>query len=126
MRTPTPHLALLLILLTILFTVIGQVLVKQGSVEVGHSPSQLREVPAFLGRAFTNWHVLLGLAAAGVAAGAWVAALSRSKLSFAYPFMGLAIVLVLAISGRMLGEEVPLTRWLGVGIVCIGILVAAR
>lgn len=120
------HPALLLILLTIAFTVIGQLLVKQGALEVGSSPGQLRQTPEFLWRAFKNWYVLLGLASAALAAAAWVMALSRSDLTFAYPFMGLSIVLVLVMSGVVFGEQVPLTRWLGVIIVCLGVWVASR
>ncbi len=120
------HLALLLISITVAFTVIGQLLVKQGALELGGSPSRLGELPGYCWRAFTNWHVLLGLASAVVAAVAWVMALSHSDLSFAYPFMGLAIVIVLVLSGLIFGERVPLTRWLGVIIVCLGIWVASR
>ena len=120
------HSPLLLIFLTIAFTVIGQILVKQGALDLGGSPGGLRQVPAFLWRAFTNWHVILGLASAGLAAAAWVMALSHSDLSFAYPFMGLSIVAVLALSGFVFEEQVPLTRWLGVLIVCSGIWVASR
>jgi uncharacterized membrane protein len=43
----------------------------------------------------------------------------------AYPFMALAIVLVLALSGALFGEIVPLNRWMGVAIVCVGLVVAA-
>ena len=126
MKTSVSYLALLPILLTIVFTVIGQVLVKQGALEVGDGPERLKQVPGFIWRAFMNWRVLLGLASAVLAAAAWVMALSRSDLSFAYPFMGLAIVSVLVVSGLFLGEHVPPIRWLGVAIVCIGIVIASR
>ena len=39
----------------------------------------------------------------------------------AYPFMALAIVLVLALSPLVFGEQVPVIRWFGVLIVCIGL-----
>jgi drug/metabolite transporter (DMT)-like permease len=120
------HFPFVLILLTVAFTVIGQMLVKQGAMDLGGSPGRLAQVPAFLWRASTNWHVILGLASAGVAAAAWVMALSRSDLSLAYPFIGLSIVLVLAMSGFVFGERVPWTRWLGAMIVCLGIWVASR
>jgi len=61
-----------------------------------------------------------------VAALCWTGAVSTSEISFAYPFMALAIVLVLALSGVLLGEVVPIGRWVGVAIVCIGLIVAAR
>ena len=118
--------ALLFILLTVAFTVIGQLLVKQGVLEVGTSPTQVVMLPQFIWRALTNWKVLLGLACAVAAALSWIVAISRSDLSFAYPFMGLAIVLVLALSPWLLGETVPWTRWIGVLVVCLGLWLAAR
>ena len=118
--------ALFFLALTVASTVIGQLLVKQGIREVGPSPSQVEMLPRFVWAALTNLKVLSGLACAVAGAVSWMVTLSRTDLSFAYPFMGLSIVLVLALSGALFGESVPLTRWLGVGIVCLGILVAAR
>jgi drug/metabolite transporter (DMT)-like permease len=61
-----------------------------------------------------------------LAALAWIGAVSLSAISFAYPFMSLAIVLTLALSGPLFGEHIPLSRWAGVALVCIGLLVASR
>jgi multidrug transporter EmrE-like cation transporter len=118
--------AMLVIFLTIAFTVVGQLLVKQGMVEVGRSPAQAVLLPRFVLQALTNLKVIGGLACAVAAALAWMVALSRSDLSFAYPFMGLAIVLVLALSPLVFGERIPITRWLGVLVVCAGLWIAAR
>ena len=118
--------ALLFILLTVALTVIGQLLVKQGMLEVGTSPTQIAMLPQFIWRALTNLRVLLGLACAVAAALSWIVAISRSDLSFAYPFMALGIVLVLALSGVLFDEDISIARWLGVAIVCLGLLIAAR
>lgn len=120
------RMALLFIALTIIFTVAGQLFVKQGTREVGASPAQATMLVGFIWRAFTNIWVVLGLGCAVIAAVSWTVAVSRSNLSFAYPFMALAIVLVLFLSGLIFGEEIPLTRWFGVLIVCLGIFVASR
>lgn len=117
---------LLFILVTIIFTVVGQLLVKHGMREVSIGLGQATDVTQLILRAFTNLKVVLGLGSAVVAALSWMVAVSHSDLSFAYPFMGLPIVLVLALSGTLFGEVVPITRWLGVGIVCVGLLIAAR
>ena len=119
-------LALGFIFLTVGFTVLGQILVKQGMLEVGKSPSDLAAMPEFALRALTNLRVVLGLSCAVVAALTWIVAISRSNLSFAYPFMALTVVLVLALSGVIFREAIPMNRWIGVAIVCLGILVASR
>ncbi|MHB9107707.1 MAG: SMR family transporter [Armatimonadota bacterium] len=109
--------------LTILFMVAGQVLVKLGMLEVtGKDGVSLQ----LIGRALANWQVLGGLACAGVASVCWMLALSRLELSLAYPFMGLAIVLVLVVSPVFLREQVSLVRWIGVLVVCLGLWLAAR
>jgi len=111
---------------TILFTVAGQLLIKAAMIEIGAVPTVVDRVPYFLIAIFTNWKAVLGLAAAVTAAILWMGAVSRSDISFAYPFMALAIVLVLVLAGQLFGEQVPLGRWIGVVIVCIGLIVAAR
>ena len=116
----------LFILLTVFFTVGGQLLVKYGMLQVGASPTEMAAWPQFLWRTLTNPGIVGGLACAVLAAVSWMAVLSRSELSFAYPFMTLAIVLVMVLSGLLFGERVSVVRWLGVGIVCLGLVVAAR
>ncbi len=117
---------LLIIFFTVAFTVIGQLLVKKGMLDVGASPAQFAMLPQFIWRAFTNLYVLAGFLCALLAAVSWIVAISRLDLSVAYPFLGLGIVLVLALSGIVFGEAVPGNRWLGVIIVCVGLIVAAR
>ena len=70
--------------------------------------------------------VLLGLMLYGCGALAWIAVLRRMDLSYAYPFLALNFVLITLVSRFFLGETVPLMRWAGIGIICVGILVVAR
>ena len=118
--------ALLFIALTIVFTVAGQLLIKYATFEIGQMPGRGKELGKFAFKAYTNWKVIAGLLAAFAASFTWLGAVSRSDISFAYPFMGLAIVLVLAVSPLLFGESVPITRWIGVMVVCVGIWIAAR
>ncbi len=118
--------AYILIGLTILFTVGGQLLVKYGMTQVGKFPSSGSQILTFLWKALTNWKVFLGLLLAVFAAVAWMGAVSLSNISVAYPFMGLAIVLVLALSPIFFNESVRLTQWIGVLIVCTGLFITTR
>lgn len=115
-----------LIALTILFTISGQLLIKSATRDLGQIPTEWHELVAFVSNVYRYWKVLAGLAAGVLASFCWLGAVSRSNISFAYPFMGLAIVLVLLLSPLLFGETVPWTRWLGVVIVCIGIWLAAQ
>lgn len=111
---------------TIALTVAGQLLLKAGLMEVGVCPHDLREVPSFLVRSLMQPKVAGGLFLAFLAALAWIGAVSLSDISFAYPFMSLAIVLTLALSGPLFGERIPPTRWAGVALVCLGLVLASR
>ncbi|MEN6520910.1 MAG: EamA family transporter [Armatimonadota bacterium] len=122
----TNYSALTYIGLCIIFTVIGQLLVKHGVLQVSTSKTMTVGLVNYILRTFTNVWVIIGLLSAVVAAVAWTMALSRCQLSFAYPFMGLAIVLVLALSGIVFQEHSTMTRWVGVLIVCLGLFVASR
>lgn len=123
MKSP---LALVLIAVTILFTVIGQLMVKYGTQQLSDFPKSLAEVFPIMLSALTNVWIIVGLCCAFVAALAWIGAISLSDISFAYPFMGLAIVLVLVLSPFLFGESVTVGRWLGVLVVCLGLLIVAR
>jgi drug/metabolite transporter (DMT)-like permease len=116
----------ILIFATIVLIVVGQLLVKKGMLLVGSTPRQLAVLPRYLLRSFTTPAVILGILAIGCASLCWMVVISKTDLSVAYPFMSLTIVLVLALTGPLFGESVPLNRWLGVGIVCIGLIVASR
>jgi drug/metabolite transporter (DMT)-like permease len=70
--------------------------------------------------------LLAGFLMYGIGALAWIIVLSRVDLSFAYPFLALNFLVIALISRFMLGESIPPIRWLGVGVVCAGILLIAR
>jgi drug/metabolite transporter (DMT)-like permease len=114
------------ILLTVGLVTAGQLLMKWGLLQVGPSAAKLALLPRFLLSAVANVWVTLGLACAVVAACSWTVAISRSDLSFAYPFTAIGVVLVLTLSGLVLHEPIPVTRWLGVLVVCAGLWIASR
>jgi hypothetical protein len=64
------------IFLTVGFTVLGQILVKQGMLAVGASPTAIQSMPGFVLRALTNYQVVLGLGCAVIAALTWIIAIS--------------------------------------------------
>lgn len=124
--TPTQRSGLVFIFLTIVLTVAGQLLVKHGMTQIGKAPSDASQLPMFMLKAIFHPPNFFGLASAVLAATCWMGALSRCDLSFAYPFMALAIVLVLALTPALFGEHVSAKQWIGVGIVCVGLWIGSR
>jgi drug/metabolite transporter (DMT)-like permease len=115
-----------LIGITVLLIVAGQLLLKAGAVGLGALPGEPHGGLAFVVRALTTPAIFFGLGFAFIAALSWIAVLSRADLSFAYPFMILPVVLVLALSPLLFGEEVSMMRWAGVLVVFAGLVIAAR
>ncbi len=70
--------------------------------------------------------VLLGLLMYGVGALAWIVVLSRIDLSYAYPFLALNLVLITIVSRIVLSETIPVVRWLGILLICLGTILVGR
>lgn len=114
-----------LILLSSICGVAGQTVMKIGVSQPGASEAASGFVSLLL-LIVRSPMVLLGLALYAAGALAWIAVLARVELSVAYPFLALNFVLVAMSSQFLLGEYMPALRWLGVFIICCGILVVAR
>jgi len=74
---------------------------------------------------FNAW-LLGGAAAHGLALVLWVFALSRAPLSYAYPFIALGFVATNLVAAHALGETVAPERWIGVALICAGVVIVAR
>ena len=74
----------------------------------------------------TTLLVWVGLGVFAVSAVLWMFALSRTSLSFAYPFAALGYVIIVAASILFLDEHVPPLGWAGVACIVLGILLVAQ
>jgi drug/metabolite transporter (DMT)-like permease len=113
-----------LIGLSIITGVVGQTTIKMGISRPGAAEGAdglVGLVKMILGSPL----VLLGLFFYGVGALAWIAALTRLDLSVAYPFLALNFVLIALSSWLVLNERIPLLRWVGIAVICGGILLVA-
>ena len=70
--------------------------------------------------------VWLGLALFGLSAVVWLGVLSRTSLSFAYPFAALTYVLIVLFDLFILHEDIPAPRWAGVAFIAVGIFFVSR
>ena len=116
----------LYILLTILFTVYGQLAIKWRIPKFGALPEYPFEKLRFLISLLFDPIVFSGVIAAFLASLAWMAAMTKFELSYAYPFMSLNFVAVLLLSGWLLNEPLTSHRILGVGLIILGTVIAAR
>lgn len=113
----------LFIAATVVLTVYGQLALKW---RLDREPA----LPSGFGPALTRLLLLLfdpvvasSFVAAFVASLAWMAAMTRFQLSYAYPFTSLSFVFVLLISTSVLGETFTWGKAIGVVLIFVGVIV---
>lgn len=111
---------------TILFTVYGQLILKWRIAQYGALPEAALEKAYFLLKLFLDPFLLSGLGSAFVASLFWIAAMTKFDVSYAYPFMSLAFVLVLILSALFFKEPVTSSKILGMLFIVVGIIITSR
>ena len=118
--------AVIYILISVLGSVIGQLLLKKGMNDLGQITLSLNQLPTILWKMVTNPSVFFGLAIYLVGTVFWLAALSRVDLGYAYPFASLTYVIMLVASWLLFNEQFTLGRLIGTLVIGIGILLIYR
>jgi len=108
----------LFVMTTVLLTVYGQIVLKWQVGQAGEFPAGTHERIVFLWTLLLNPWVASSFGLAVIAALSWMVALTRLRLSHAYPFMSLSFALVLLLSWALLNE--PLTWQKVAGVILIG------
>jgi uncharacterized membrane protein len=114
------------ILATIVLTVYGQLILKWRIAQLSSPPVDFADRIKFVISLLFDPAIFSGFVAAFLASLAWMAAMTKFDLSHAYPFMSLNFVVVLLFSGWLLSEPISLQKALGVGLIVVGTIVAAR
>ncbi len=117
---------ILLILVSVTLAAVAQLTLKSGMNRVADRVGELRLDAAGLRAVASTPLVWLGLALFGLSAVVWLAVLSRTSLSFAYPFAALTYVLIVLFDLLVLHEEIPALRWGGVAFIVLGIVLVSR
>ncbi len=114
------------ILCTILLTVYGQLAIKWQVLKAGAFPENPWDKIVFLGHLLLNPWVISAFVAALLASLTWMAAMTKLPLSHAYPFMSLAFVLVLVLSGFLFHEPITSAKIVGIVLVILGLVVGSQ
>ena len=114
------------ILLTIFFTVYGQLIFKWRLAKIGSSPEEFLEKLKFFILLVFDPFVFSGYLAAFFASLTWMFALGKYDLNYAYPFMSLNFVVVLVVSGLLLNEPITIQRIVGICLIVFGTVVSSR
>jgi len=111
---------------TILFVVYAQIIIKWQVLAAGAFPADTADKLWFLAKLLVNPWVVSALAASFLAAVAWMAAMTKLELSYAYPFTSLAFVLVMIASALFFNEPVTGPKIAGIALICLGIVIGSQ
>jgi len=117
----------LMVVLVVLFGPLGNVLVGKGVKSVGALNSWApRALFEFFWRAFTTPTMWLGIASLLTFFVAYIVVLSWADYSFVQPFSAVSYVVVAGLSFFLLHEVVRPLQWLGVAVICFGVLIVGN
>ena len=108
--------AVALVVLTTIFTAVGQLLIKLGANNLIISFNAI----------ITNYELLGGLAIYIVGGVVMIFALKQADLSVIYPLFSLSFIWVALISVFVLGETIVLAHALGITVIIIGVYFVGR
>ena len=119
--------SIFLILISVAFAATGQITLKVGMNKVGAvNIGTYSQVVEGIAKIITTPMVILGLLFYVLAASLWLVVLSRVPLSLAYPMVALGYVIVVFLSWIALKEVVPPSRWIGLAIICLGVIFVGK
>jgi drug/metabolite transporter (DMT)-like permease len=115
-----------LILFTVFTNAAAQIMLKRGMLIVGHLSLDPSSLLGSFWRVALNPFVVGGLFIFVVSMTSHLVVLSRVDLSFAYPFLSLAYVVVTAYAYFVFKEDVNQFRIAGIALICLGTVLISR
>ncbi len=106
----------------VLMSAVGGILLKLGAAQIQYQEGILN---ATLQMAF-SWKILGGMLMYFIPVLIWIFMLKKIDLSYLQPLFSLMYVATPILSIFVLNEHVPNLRWLGIGVVVIGVLIIAK
>ncbi|TAM82579.1 MAG: EamA family transporter [Acidobacteria bacterium] len=114
----------ILLAFMVIFGSSGDVLLSQGMKRLGELHSwALGSAIAYFARAFVSGTIWMGIALLIAFLVSYMLVLSWADFSYVSPASAIGYVLVALMGYFILGEHVPTTRWVGVGLICVGVFV---
>jgi drug/metabolite transporter (DMT)-like permease len=115
-----------MILVSVALASLAQLTLKAGMNQVTEASGAVTVSTGSIKEIVTTPLVIGGLAIFALSAAVWILVLSRTSLSFAYPFAALTYLIILIVDRFVLHETIPPVRWVGVGLIMAGIVLVSR
>ncbi len=116
-----------LILLSVLLNASAQLFLRKGMPQVSLVTNQgaLELVHGAFRVVFNPW-VFSGLSCYAISIVLWMYVLSKVQVSFAYPFLSVGYVIVVAAAYIFFREPVSVMKLAGIALICAGVALVAR
>lgn len=111
---------------TIIFTVYSQLIMRWQVTEAGALPSDMAAKLIYIVTLLLNPWVLSGILATFLAGVSWMLTMTKFEISYAYPFVSLNYLLVLAAGFMLFNETISMAKILGSVLVILGIIVISK
>jgi drug/metabolite transporter (DMT)-like permease len=112
------------VIFSILFISIGSLTLKYGVTQIGELT--LNNLSSMAVAIVTNPYILMGLFVYLCSSFTWMLAISKSDLSQAYPILSSTYAFIPIFSWILFHDVISIQRWVGIGVVCIGIILMSR
>jgi drug/metabolite transporter (DMT)-like permease len=106
----------------VILGVFGQLLIKRG---VMLAKTKTNLILQYL-KIFTTPEVIAGISLYIISSLVWVKLLQKVPLSYAYPMISIGYVVTLILAKLFLGESIPLIRWIGMILICTGVILISQ
>ena len=110
-----------LLLISVCSATLGQILFKKGVFLTGEITLKGSLIGELL-KLILNPFVFSGLILYVISTILWLIALSKTSLSFVYPFTALIFILVMLSARIFFLEPIPTLRYFGIALICLGFL----
>lgn len=110
---------LILIFISILLAVIGQLSMKKGMINVGQISLKELFTKRFFSVVFEKF-VFIGIVIYVSSAALWLVILSQEELSFAYPLIGIGYIVTAILAKIFFHESLTMFKILGIILIVVG------
>jgi len=114
------------IFFTVIFTVYSQLIMRWQVSSAGPLPLGTSARVAYVTDLFLNPWVMSGIVATFLAGVSWMLAMTKFEISYAYPFVSLNYILVLATGFLLFQETVSFAKLAGSALVILGVIIIAK
>ena len=113
------------IIVTVILNAASQLLLKVGISRVGKASFDTTNIVKLIFGALSNGYILLGLLTMTISMVTHIMSLSRFDVSFVFPFISFAYIVVAVWGFFFLGEQFNMTRYIGIVVILAGTIILA-